>query len=151
MGEWKREKTLMRGRKRRREERRGWNKKIEWDLNKGAHGTAAERTEERLAGVIRCEKRHLRQLCSQTLHVSFYKAPRGFFGFSKQFAKNTTATLGENARRGSWIKRPDQSFKPSPSKLNDMHLIPVSPNKAVKERFHKLWSVSGKSMMTPPI
>lgn len=77
--------------------------------------------EERLAGVIRCEKSCLRQLCTQMLHVSFYKAP--------------------------WIKGPDQSFKPLPSKLNDMHLIPVIPNKVVKQRTHKLWFVSGKSMM----
>lgn len=129
----------MRGRKRRGEKEREchpWN------------GT--RRSEERVAGVIRCEKSCRRQLCSQTLRVPFYKALHGF-GFSKQFTKNTAETLGEITRGAIMNQIPDQSFKPSLSKLNDMHLIPVSPNKVVKERFHRLWFVSGKSMMTPPI
>lgn len=37
-------------------------------------------------------------------------------------------------------KGPEQNFKPSTSKVNDMHLIPMSPNKAVRGRFETLIS-----------
>lgn len=66
--------------------------------------------EERLAGVIRCEKSCLRQLCTQTLRVSFCKALHGF-GFSKQFAKNAAETLGENTGGGIMNQGPRPEFQ----------------------------------------
>lgn len=47
-------------------------------------------------------------------------------------------------KKGSWIKGPEQNFKPSTSKVNDMHLSAESPNKAFREWFHKRWFVLGK-------
>lgn len=75
---------------------------------------------ERVAVVMWCEKFSISQLCS--LHKRLMS----------HFAEIQLETPGENG--------PEQSFKPSTSKVNDMHLIPMSPNKAVRERFHPLIS-----------
>lgn len=54
---------------------------------------------------------------------------------------NATESPGENFQEGIMNQRSCAKFQnPPTSKVNDMHLIPVSPNKAVTEWFHTLVS-----------
>lgn len=102
---------------------RGWGKK--------------EMERERVAVVMWCEKLRISQLMS---HFAKLSACFGvFFFFLLNSPKKIQRRLRE-IKKGSWIKCPEQKKKPSTSAVNDMHLIPMRPNKAVTERFHALIS-----------
>lgn len=73
---------------------------------------------------------------TQMLNVSFCKARCMFLVFPLYSLKHSRDLREKMLKEGSWIKGPEQNFKPSTSKVNDMHLIPMSPNKAVREWFH---------------
>lgn len=103
-GEWKREKTLMRGRTGRGDvEIRRKSETLTRALV-GGHEEGVRK------GAIRWEKARRRQRRSQSLHVSGCKAPHAF-GFSKQFAQSTTETLGEKAGGGVRNQRPRPGFQ----------------------------------------
>ena len=57
-----------------------------------------------------------------------------FLVFSALFGE-IQQRLGEKILKkgSSSSKGPEQNLKPSTSKVNDMHLIPMSPNKAVRK------------------
>lgn len=103
-GEWKREKTLMRGRKRRGDVEIRRKRET---LTRAPVGGHEEGVRE---GAIRWEKPRRLQRRSRSLHVSGCKAPHAF-GFSKQFAKSTTETLGEKAGGGIRNQRPRPGFQ----------------------------------------
>lgn len=75
---------------------------------------------------------------TQLLNVSFCKGPCVFLVFPLLVTENAAETLGGGKKsRRSWIRGLlEQNFKHSTSKVNDMHLIPMSPNKDLRERFH---------------
>lgn len=121
---------------------------MRWRVEKGTRGTARERARKERkregksgSSYVVWEVRHQPTLfTSQTLNVSFCKALGMFLVFPLNSRKYSGDSGREGPGRGSWIKGPEQNLKPSTSKVNDMHLIPMSPNKAVREWFHTLIS-----------
>lgn len=103
-GEWKRETTLMRGRKRRGDVEIRRKGETLTRAPVGGHEGGARK------GAVRWEKPRRRQPRSQPLHVSGCKAPHAF-GFSERFAKSTTETLGEKAGGGIRNQRPRPGFQ----------------------------------------
>lgn len=97
---------------------------------------------ERVAVVMWCEKLRISQLMS---HFAKLSACFGFFFF---FLLNSPKKIQRRLRERKKRSRRDHELnvlskkkkKPSTSAVNDMHLIPMRPNKAVTERFHALIS-----------
>lgn len=103
---------------------RGWGKK--------------EVERERVAVVMWCEKLRISQLMS---HFAKLSACFGFFFFFCLIhQKKYSGDSGRERRDHELNVLSKKKKKPSTSAVNDMHLIPMRPNKAVTERFHALIS-----------
>lgn len=113
-------------------------------VEKGTRGMAMERVRKEGSGERESGSSYVVwEAPYQPTNVSFCKALCMFwvfFFFLLNSPKKIQRRLRER-KKGSWIKCPEQKKKkPSTSAVNDMHLIPMRPNKAVTERFHALIS-----------